>query len=46
MRLARVAVERAAGLVLEPLVGGDEEAAGAAGRVADREVLAARAGRA
>ena len=26
--------------VLEPLVGGDEEAAGAAGRVADREVLA------
>ncbi len=29
-----------AGLVLEPLVGRDEEAAGAAGRVIDREVLA------
>ena len=44
--LGDVAVQRALGLRDQPLVGGDEEAAGAAGRVADREVAAARAGRA
>ena len=44
--LGDVAVERSAGLVHEPLVGGDEESAGAAGGVADLEVAAALGGRA
>ena len=38
MRLAVLAVERALGLLHQPFVGAHQEAAGAAGRVADGEV--------
>ena len=38
-RLASVAVKCAPGLVLEPFVGGNQESAGSAGRIADREFL-------